>query len=590
MAIVAITGLVFGAMTTERNRAESELRGAYEQMEARVEDRTADLARTNRALTAVIEGHRHTLEQLRRRDRQFAEAQALAHIGSWEWNMVTDTVTWSDELFRLYGLEPQSIQVDYAGFLERVHEADREVVRASVGKAHTEGSAFAHDHRVLWPDGSIHWLHGQGRVIWDAEGKPIAMAGTAQDVSRRREHEQELLGARAELEIRVAERTDALRMANRTKDEFLATLAHELRNPLAPIRNAVEAMRLEEHRAPGFAHLLAIVERQVENIVRLIDELLDISRVEHGKVDLQVRTLDLSDAVRRAIETCAPVIREHDHALEMAFPGDPILVAGDPLRLEQVIVNLLTNAIKYTPDGGTIRLTVERLDDRAVFRVRDNGVGIEPAMLTHVFDLFVQAEQGLDRSRGGLGIGLTLVRRLVELHGGSVSAASEGAGRGSEFVVTLPLAVARPEPSRNGRPGAPGEADKVRMNGASRRVLVIEDHPENRDTLEQLLSLAGHDVRVAADGPEGVRLALAARPEVVLIDIGLPGMDGYEVCAALVRELQQPARLIALTGYGDSESRARAQAAGFDLVLAKPVPFARLKEALNGHAENGSGA
>ena len=587
MAVVAIAGLVFGAMTAERNRAEQDLRGAYEQMEARVEERTADLARTNHTLTAVIEGHRHTLERLRLRDRQFAEAQALAHIGSWEWDMTTDTVTWSDELYRLYGLEPQSIRVDYAEFLNRVHEADRETIRASVGKAHTEGATFSHDHRVVWPDGSMHWLHGQGRVICDATSRAVAMAGTAQDISRRREHEDALQGARDELEIRVAERTDALQMANRTKDEFLATLAHELRNPLAPIRNAVEAMRLEEHREPRFAHFLAIVERQVENIVRLIDELLDISRVEHGKIELKVRPLDLSDTVRRAIETCAPLVREREHTLEMTFPGDPVLVAADPLRLEQVAVNLLTNAAKYTPDRGTIHLAVERTGEHALFRVRDNGVGIDPAILIHVFDLFVQAEQGLDRSRGGLGIGLTLVRRLVEMHGGTVSATSQGAGKGSEFVVTLPLAamVAVPDPL------GPGEAAPSvgPCNGRSQRVLVIEDHPDNRNSLAELLALAGHDVQVAADGPEGVRVALASSPEVVLIDIGLPGMDGYEVCAALARDLGAPARLIALTGYGDAESLNRAAAAGFDTVLAKPVSLARLARALDGHVENESG-
>ena len=504
MAVVAITGLVFGALTAERDRAEAGLRRAYDEMEARVEARTSDLARTNRALTAVIEGHRHTLEQLRMRDRQFAEAQALAHIGSWEWDIETDTVTWSDELFRLYGLEPQSIQVDYAEFLSRVHEADRELVRASVGRAHTEGSAFSHDHRVVWPDGSIHWLHGQGRVIRDVEGRPVTMAGTSQDISRRREHEVALQGARDELEIRVAERTEALLVANRTKDEFLATLAHELRNPLAPIRNAVEAMRLQEHRVPEFAHLLAIVERQVENIVRLIDQLLDISRVEHGKIDLQLRTLDLSDVVRRSIETCAPQIREHEHALEMSFPVDPVLVEADPLRLEQVTVNLLTNAVKYTPPGGRIRLSVERASDRAVFRIADTGVGIEPRILAHVFDLFVQAEQGLDRSRGGLGIGLTLVRRLVEMHGGTVSASSAGIGQGSEFVVSLPVSTAGREIAQ----AAIVEPDRhqVHGNGACHRVLVIEDHPENRGTLEELLSLAGHDVQVTPTAPKACAL------------------------------------------------------------------------------------
>jgi two-component system CheB/CheR fusion protein len=583
MAVVAFTGLVFGTMAGERTRAVGDLRNAFGLLEQRVATRTAELARTNQALRGSIAEHQETLQQLRRRDVQFAEAQRIGHIGSWEWNTATDAVTWSDELYRLYGLEPQSLAITFAGFLHRVHPEDRDLVRTTVGRAFAQGAAFGMDHRTVWPDGSVHWLHGQGRVV-KVEGAPVLMSGTSQDITRRKENEEVLRNAKEALEARVTERTHelaeanrALQLANRTKDEFLATLAHELRNPLAPIRNAVEIMKSYEEGLSGFARLRAILERQVENMVRLIDELLDISRVERGKIVLQTRRIDVSECVRRAIETCGPMLRENGHMLQTSIPEGTIPVTGDPLRLEQVLVNLLMNAIKYTPHGGSIRIAVEQIGDSAVLRVRDSGVGIDTNLLDRVFDLFVQGQQGLDRSRGGLGIGLTLVRKLVELHGGSVHAWSEGSGKGSEFVISLPLAA--PEAAEAVGPGAPAPA---RAEEGAKRILVIEDHEDSRESMRELLAREGHEVFVAANGPAGVELALAQRPDFVFVDIGLPGMNGYEVCEALHRELEGTSQLVALTGYGDPDTRLRATAVGFHMVLAKPASFRELKEVLAG--------
>jgi PAS domain S-box-containing protein len=595
MAVVAVTGLVFGAMSAERSRAERELRYDYGRMEARVEDRTVALERTNEALRHVIADHQGTLEQLRHRDRQFAEAQATARIGSWEWDTATDTVTWSDELFRLYGLEPQSRRVNFADSVRLVHEDDRELMRSAVERARADHAPFGLDHRVVWPDGSVHWMHGQGRVLQGADGRAIVMAGTTQDIGRRKEYEDALRRGKDELEVRVQERTDALARANealhqsnRTKDEFLATLAHELRNPLAPIRNAVEAMRDYEARLPDFARLRAIVERQVQNMVHLIDDLLDIARVERGKIDLQLQRVELTDCAQRAIETCMPMMRERGHTLQTTLPAEGTTVEADPLRLEEIVVNLLTNAAKYTPRGGAIRLTVARDGDCAVLRVQDSGVGIEPNLLDRVFDLFVQGEQGLDRSLGGLGIGLTLVRKLVEMHGGTVYAWSEGRGKGSEFVVNLPLAAAGAvgAASAAGAPHASAVASPSSwapsQNGAAKRVLLVEDHKESRETLQELLAKEGYDVLAAADGPAGVRMALSSRPDVILIDIGLPGMSGYDVCKTIAPELADSSRLVALTGYGDADSRRRAAAAGFHMVLPKPASLADLKRIVAG--------
>ncbi|HEX7181781.1 MAG TPA: ATP-binding protein [Thermoanaerobaculia bacterium] len=358
---------------------------------------------------------------------------------------------------------------------------------------------------------------------------------------------------------------EALKEADQRKDEFLAMLAHELRNPLAPIRNAAQVLKLA---GPVNAHqdwAREVIERQAQHLTRLVDDLLDVSRITRGKVTLAREPLDLATIVNRAVETSRPLIDARRHRLTVALPPEPVLLEGDLTRLVQVAGNLLNNAAKYTDEGGHIRLEAAREGGEVVLRVRDDGMGVPADLLPHLFDLFTQANRSLDRSQGGLGIGLTLVRQLVEMHGGRVEAKSDGLGRGSEFIVRLPAAS-----SAAGAEGAAGE--RARPGASALKILIVEDNVDSADMLSVMLKLGGHEVRTAHDGPAALEAARSFQPQAVLCDIGLPGMNGYEVAARL-RERPEFERtpLIALTGYGQEEARRRAREAGFDHHIVKPV-------------------
>jgi signal transduction histidine kinase/CheY-like chemotaxis protein len=359
--------------------------------------------------------------------------------------------------------------------------------------------------------------------------------------------------------------------ASRAKDEFLALLAHELRNPLAPIVTAAALLR-RAHRSPALVEQsVGIIERQAGNLARLLEDLLDVSRITRGRIDLRWETVSLGEAVGRAVEVVRSLVDERRQTLTLDLPVTPLLVRADPTRLEQVVVNLLNNAVKYTPPGGTIAVAAFAEAGHAVLRVRDSGIGIAPEMLPRIFDLFAQGDQTLAHSSGGLGVGLTLVRRLVDLHGGRVGVRSEGPGRGSEFTVHLPLS---PAVAVRAEPGAPAERPPAV------RVLLIEDNADARRTLRWLLESEGHEVDEAADGPEGLARAEASTPDVALVDIGLPGLDGYEVARRLRTRLGPRPILVAVSGYGRAEDRRRSAAAGFDAHLTKPVSATALAEVL----------
>ncbi|WNG35069.1 response regulator [Archangium violaceum] len=371
----------------------------------------------------------------------------------------------------------------------------------------------------------------------------------------------------------------ALREADRRKDEFLAMLAHELRNPLAPVRSALEVFRMRMKQDDVLQRTIASADRQVAHMTRLVDDLLDVSRITRGKVELKPVLVTLTDLVEGAVQACEPIISQRHHELSVSLPSETVMLNVDPTRMTQVVANLLHNAAKYTPSGGRIHLNAERQGDELVLSVRDNGIGLRPDMLHRVFELFVQVDPGSDRAQGGLGLGLTLVRSLVEMHGGHVSARSEGLSKGSEFTVRLPL-PAEPAPAL-AIPHMVKAAAATAHKLQPLHILLVEDNPDIRETLRDLLELHGHRVEEASDGRSAVALVLSQRPQVALVDIGLPELDGYKV-AELVRASAggSDTRLVALTGYGHPEDRKRALEAGFDAHLVKPVSSDDLSQVL----------
>jgi PAS domain S-box-containing protein len=406
---------------------------------------------------------------------------------------------------------------------------------------------------------SRNLLVNSERIIYGGE---LAVLNVSLDITERKQLEAQADARREEAETLA-----------RAKDEFLAMLGHELRNPLGAITNALVVLNgLVTGDRAGRA--IDIIDRQTAHLSRLVDDLLDVARVTSGKIELRPEALDLRALAERSLDALADAARTGNHQMEI--DGEAVWVHGDPARLEQVIRNLLDNALKYTPASGRVRLTVERAGGDAVLRVADTGTGIRPELLDRIFDLFVQEPQALDRARGGLGLGLTLVKRLIELHGGSVSAASEGPGMGSEFTVRIPALIE--EGARDGvAPAIPPPNDR------RRRVLIVEDSADARESLRLLLEMAGHDVDTSEDAADTLEKVEVFQPDVALIDIGLPGMDGYRLAQTLrERPHARPLRLIALTGYGQAEDRRKALDAGFDLHLTKPVDPDRLQDFIAG--------
>jgi signal transduction histidine kinase len=365
---------------------------------------------------------------------------------------------------------------------------------------------------------------------------------------------------------RTKEAEEKLQQAARRKDEFLAMLSHELRNPLAPIRNAAEVMRRIAPADPGICWARDVVERQVTHLAQLVDDLLDVSRITQGKITLQKEPVELGSVLQHSIETARALLDAKRHHLAVQLPGAPIWVHGDFARLAQIVGNLLNNGAKYTAEGGRIELTASADRGEAVVTVRDNGIGIDHALLPHVFELFTQGERTLDRSQGGLGVGLTVVQRLVELHQGRVEVLSEGIGKGALFRVTLPCI------SEVGPAAETAAHRALPVPSGGKRILVIDDNIDAAESIAVFLRLEGHEVRTVGDGPQAVAIAQVFAPQVAVVDIGLPGMNGYEVARRLRQNgADAPALLIALTGYGQKEDRARSDEAGFHHHFVKPA-------------------
>ncbi|MBL9125312.1 MAG: PAS domain S-box protein, partial [Planctomycetaceae bacterium] len=618
---------------------------------------------------------------LRDNEERLRLALEAGHMGTWEWNLATDKVVWSPGLEAIHGLAPGTFAGTFEAYLQDVHPADRSFVTEALNRTLAEQTDHHIEYRLMWPDGSIHWVEGRGKLFASATGKPERMVGVCTDITHRKQAEvafrfladasstltalveiestmqkvarlsvpyfadwclvdvvgedghisriaaahadparQELLerfgrdfpsdwdkttvvtrvlrSGQAELHSEISEevlRSGAInqehldlihalnprsaiwvplaihgrilgamgfvagesgrrygptdlalaedlagraaialensrlyrevRDADRRKDEFLAMLAHELRNPLAPIRNALYILRAADKDEETVTAARDIMERQVQHLIRLVDDLLDVSRIMRGRIELRREPIEIAAAVSRAIETAQPLIDEQQHVLEVSLPAEPIRVDADLIRLAQVIGNLLNNAAKYTERGGRIRLAVWGTPLELVISVKDTGIGISREVLPRIFRLFMQADRSIERSQGGLGIGLTVVQTLVAMHGGSITADSPGPGQGSEFIVRLPRLLER----QSADDPATTAARLPAAGPASRRVLVVDDNIDAARTLAAMLRLHKHDVHVAHDGIAALEMIQANPPDVVLLDIGLPGVSGYEV-------------------------------------------------------------
>ncbi len=486
---------------------------------------------------------------------------AAGEVATWTWDVAADRVVADRNLARMFAVSDADARGGpIASYLRAIHPDDRAPTEQLIRGAIESGQPYEARYRVRGAGGEYRTVVARGKAEYGPGGAPTRLPGVVVDVSQQEKAEQALRRLAADLSE-----------AGRQKDEFLATLAHELRNPLAPIRNGLQVIRLSPDRATR-AGALEMMERQLGQLVRLVDDLLDVTRVTTGKVTLRPERVTVRSLLAAAVEANRPLVEQAGHELAVRLPERPVVVDADPTRLTQVFTNLLNNAAKYTPAGGRIEASVAREGGEAVVRVADSGVGIPAELLPKVFDMFVQVGQSLDRSQGGLGIGLTLVRKLVEMHGGTVAAESPGEGRGSTFVVRLPAAEESPNaPPRDAPPGATAPPP-------GRRVLVVDDNRDAADSLTMLLELQGYEVRTAYTGPTGLDAAREFRPDVALLDIGLPGMNGYEVAGQLRRDRAAGGLfLAALTGWGSDGDRKRAAEAGFDAHLTKPVELAALQ-------------
>ena len=455
----------------------------------------------------------------------------------------------SDSFLKLTGMTQE--QCSSLGWAQALHPEEREATVSAWNECVRAGTPWYREHRVRATDGRYRSLLAQGVAIRNDQGEVTRWAGINLDISRLKETEQALLDA------------------DRRKDEFLATLAHELRNPLAPIRNAVHLLEIpatdEQQRRWG----REVIARQVRNMALLLDDLLDVSRITRGKLELKKEYVELRNVIEVAVETARPLIESKRHTLTMTLPAEEVTLEADPLRLSQAIANLLTNAAKYTDPGGRIALTASLNSSGPIISVKDSGIGLAVDSIAGLFTMFSQVSTAIDRTQGGLGIGLGLVRGLVKLHGGTVEANSEGLGHGSEFIVRLPLSMVSAKDARHRVGRGPLEVVTPHIPA---KVLIADDNREAAESLGKLLALSGYDTAVAFSGQQALEVAVQQRPAVVLLDIGMPGMTGYEVARRIRLEAWgQHALLIAITGWGQESDKLQAKAAGFNAHLTKPV-------------------
>ncbi|WP_395056622.1 ATP-binding protein [Polaromonas sp.] len=519
-------------------------------------------------MASDVTARKQAQEALRESEERRRLALDAAELGTWHVDPVT-RATKTDARYRaIFGTTEE--WTDYLQAVAVIHPDDRRAVLEAVAAATRldDPAPYAIEYRITHSDGSLRWVFAKGRSSFEETGptrRVKSFDGTVADITDRKlgEEERERLVAR-------------LREQDQRKDEFLATLAHELRNPLAPIRNGLQILRLTRGDTEKIETVRLMMERQVSQMVHLIDDLLDLSRISRGKIDLRKERIELARVIERAVEASRPAIENAGHGLVIEVPPEAIYVDADLTRLTQVFSNLLNNAAKFTERGGRVQLAVQLMGAEAVVSVADNGIGIPTRMLSRVFEMFTQVDGNLERSQGGLGIGLSIVQQLVQMHGGAVEARSDGLGKGSEFVVRLPLALSLVgnKPADEAHPARPA---------ASLRILVADDNFDSAKSLAMLLMLEGHQTRTAHDGQEALDVAALFKPDAILLDIGMPKLNGYEVCRRL-RQLAwgKSIVVIALSGWGQDEDKRRSLEAGIDSHLVKPVDHAALQKLLIG--------
>ena len=522
-------------------------------------------------VSCLFEGMRRTRDRSiadRARLEEVAREHALAtqryeHVVEatndviWDWDLEQDQVRYNDNIRSMFGYGNGEVEASSRWWEDALHPDDRERVVASINAAIEAGGTWTCEYRMRRTDGSYAEVYDRGRVLADEAGRATRMVGSMVDVTDRRRTERALIEA------------------DRRKDEFLAVLAHELRNPLAPIRTGVQIMRLARKDPATVDRALAMMERQLHQIVRLVDDLLDVSRITRGTIELRRERVTLADIVQAALETSRPVIEQHGHQLAVSLPEEPIPIDADLTRLAQVFANLLNNSAKYTERGGHIVLTASVSGNRVHVRVADDGVGIPKDMLEKIFHMFTQVDRTLDRSQGGLGIGLTIAHRLVEMHGGTLSASSDGPGTGTTMEVVLPLADASSE-------ALPAEVVAAPPHRTGLRILIADDNRDAAASLAAMLNLLGHEALAVYDGEEALEAADQWRPDAILLDIGMPGLNGYDAARAIRAEpWGAKTKLVAVTGWGQLEDRRRSQQAGFDYHLVKPVEPSMVERVLD---------
>jgi len=547
---LVMTGLVLSAIIGEREQAVVQLEAANDKLAQRVDDRTLELETVNRALREEIAERVQREEVLRQSEERFRLlVDGVKDYAIFRLDPAGNVASWNTGAEDIYGYTASEIVGRHVSQFFTAEDIARAWPAHELATARAEGR-YEEDGWRLRKDGSTFWASVIVASLYDSEQSLRGFAKVTRDLT-------------------VPRRVEALQENERQMNEFLAMLSHELRNPLASIVNALDLMR---HK-PGSERPEArsIVERQVAHLAHIVDDLLDVSRITRGKIELRKEILSVNEAVMHALDSCRALVTERRHTVEVSPSEEELWIEADPTRLSQIIINLIHNAAKYTPAGGRIVIAVKRENDVVAIRVRDSGIGIPGPLLPKVFDLFVQGDHSLDRTAGGLGIGLTIVKRMVEMHGGSVAVASAGTGRGSEFTVRLPIV------SADGREARAALKRTQAHLVAGRRLLLVDDNRDFVTSLAALLEEFGHDVRIANDGETGVVLAAEYVPEAVLLDIGLPGMNGYEVARRLRSSpTLASVTLVGLSGYSQEEDRRRAREAGFDHYLIKPIDAAEL--------------